>query len=365
MRSLCLLFTIWLLATTGTSHAGLNAMWRHSAQIQRDGFLTEAFPVEGLPVQMQVRQVPGDGNCLFHSISACLEHADTSSHPSLHLNDLLPKSAVLRKMAVDYLVADPDRVLYLEGGETVPVNELLTVVATQYNMTVDAYCKHMRLPAVWGGGPEIVALSNCLRRPIHVYELAAGAGRRFCFRRMACFGSPLFDGECEPIHILSADARFPNLAPGQQLANGNHFLCLFPCAPSDALSEACGPLRGGKVVPRRARRSGSGGGGWLGRVGERLRRSAFAGAWHPSGAWDSDDQHEEEGEGEGDVEGGLMDIEAADEALELLEIYGGQQDDHQAEGNGATVADSGGGGSDDADATSGGPDSVDPAAPAA
>eukprot|EP00968_Pinguiococcus_pyrenoidosus_P007673 scaffold520_cov224-Pinguiococcus_pyrenoidosus.AAC.8 len=29
----------------------------------------------------------------------------------------------------------------------------------------------------WGGGPEIVALSNALRRPIHVYELLSADSR--------------------------------------------------------------------------------------------------------------------------------------------------------------------------------------------
>lgn len=36
----------------------------------------------------------------------------------------------------------------------------------------------MRQSSVWGGGPEIVALSNALSRPIHVYELASNGVRR-------------------------------------------------------------------------------------------------------------------------------------------------------------------------------------------
>lgn len=43
-------------------------------------------------------QVPGDGNCLFHAISACLDHACNGTHPSLDLNELMPKSAALRKV---------------------------------------------------------------------------------------------------------------------------------------------------------------------------------------------------------------------------------------------------------------------------
>lgn len=43
-------------------------------------------------------QVPGDGNCLFHAISACLDYACNGTHPSLDLNELMPKSAGLRKV---------------------------------------------------------------------------------------------------------------------------------------------------------------------------------------------------------------------------------------------------------------------------
>lgn len=45
-----------------------------------------------------IEKVPGDGNCLFHAISACLDHADNGTHPSLDLNELMPKSATLRKV---------------------------------------------------------------------------------------------------------------------------------------------------------------------------------------------------------------------------------------------------------------------------
>ncbi|CAM9820540.1 unnamed protein product [Scytosiphon promiscuus] len=192
---------------------------------------------------MAVRQVPGDGNCLFHAISACLDHACNGTHPSLDLSELMPKSAALRKVAVDYLVDNLKKTLYLEKEESVPVYELLSVVAAQYNMTAEHYCEVMRQSSVWGGGPEIVALSNALCRPIHVYELASN-GVSFCFRRMACFGSPSFDDK-QAIHILSADSRFPNLKPGRQLANGNHFLALFPCAETVASPDAAAVGVGG------------------------------------------------------------------------------------------------------------------------
>ncbi len=49
----------------------------------------------------------------------------------------------------------------------------------------------------------------------------------FILKRMACFGSPRFDGK-KALHILSADSRFPDIQPGQQMAAGNHFLSVFP-----------------------------------------------------------------------------------------------------------------------------------------
>lgn len=135
----------------------------------------------------------------------------------------------------------------------------------------------------WGGGPELVALSNYLKRPIHVYELCDSWSKEeeeeeddeknsdndvesmdtledgeeqnkddnneeepledlsigdlksrikdyndnFRLKRMACFGSPKFDKK-QALHILSADSRFPDVKPGQQAAAGNHFLAIFP-----------------------------------------------------------------------------------------------------------------------------------------
>ncbi len=48
----------------------------------------------------------------------------------------------------------------------------------------------------------------------------------FRLRRMALFGSPKFDYR-EPLHILSADCRFPYLKPGEQASAGNHFMAMF------------------------------------------------------------------------------------------------------------------------------------------
>ena len=46
----------------------------------------------------------------------------------------------------------------------------MAAAAEQYSMTPQEYCSQMRNKGVWGGGPEILALVNRLRRPIHVFE---------------------------------------------------------------------------------------------------------------------------------------------------------------------------------------------------
>jgi OTU-like cysteine protease len=193
-------------------------------------------------VQVNIRQVPGDGNCLFHSISTCMAQVvnGTQLEYPTHLGWLYRHSASLRQQAVDCL-RQKRKTLYLQGREYLRANDLVEAAAAQYGITASQYCDLMQQDSYWGGGPEIVALSNVLKRPIHVYELAScsktgSSGSCFVLRRMACFGSPKFDKK-EPFHILSADSRFPDIAPGKQMASGNHFLAVFPVAEQQAALE--------------------------------------------------------------------------------------------------------------------------------
>ena len=249
--------------------------WNPSKRINDEGFVTSLYPLlpgtweddadltgkysgpksrQTLPHQYaQIRQVPGDGNCLFHALSTTLAYAVNGTHADLrNATWLYHHSAVLRGLAVECLRRKPRKWLCLQGEECLRAKDLVDAAASQYNMTGEQYCALMKKDSYWGGGPEIVALCNVLRRPIHVYELTEDllpqdasatssssddpspslVPRRrpppgFRLRRMACFGSPKFDRK-EPLHILSADSRFPDVAPGRQLASGNHFLAMFP-----------------------------------------------------------------------------------------------------------------------------------------
>ena len=212
-----------------------------------------------LNVPVACRQVPGDGNCLFHSIASCLYYAEYNNHLPMNsfecINSLRSKSLALRNAAVDILQNvqnNGHRRLFLQGEEYLEAQELLSAAAAQFDLENEEYCELMRKESYWGGGPEIVALCNYLQRPIHIYELIPTeevvtpsstppttttynneaynnikTSNQFTLRRMACFGSPKFDRK-EPLHILSADSRFPDVEPRRVRKIGNHFLALFP-----------------------------------------------------------------------------------------------------------------------------------------
>eukprot|EP00560_Eucampia_antarctica_P002539 CAMPEP_0197840812 /NCGR_PEP_ID=MMETSP1437-20131217/45823_1 /TAXON_ID=49252 ORGANISM="Eucampia antarctica, Strain CCMP1452" /NCGR_SAMPLE_ID=MMETSP1437 /ASSEMBLY_ACC=CAM_ASM_001096 /LENGTH=337 /DNA_ID=CAMNT_0043450477 /DNA_START=270 /DNA_END=1283 /DNA_ORIENTATION=- len=245
--------------TTASSSSGSEdnvPPWNPSDQIGKEGFLKHEYPrlpgewegeaniggryspksknyASAFAIPITVRQVPGDGNCLFHSLSTCLAHAINGTHRHMSsvqdLKDLQAYSSMLRKLAVRTL-ENGNKKLFLQGKEYLLARDLVEAAAAQYDMTGEQYCQLMKRDCYWGGGPEIVALCNVLQRPIHVYELVLSTHNQthFCLRRMACFGSPKFDSKGEPLCILSADSRFPDVTPGRQLASGNHFLALFP-----------------------------------------------------------------------------------------------------------------------------------------
>lgn len=297
--------------------------WTPSSQIDDDGFLKCHYTL--LPGEWEreaniggrhgpssrryktlhhtpvtIRQVPGDGNCLFHSIATCLALATNGTHVCMRdTSNLYAVSRMLRSAAVDCLAQNPHRRLFLQGGEYLRAGELVSAAAAQYDLTGEEYCVQMRRDAYWGGGPEIVALCNVLRRPIHVYELCSAAevhpdevgeqeggggsdgkaqqqlrgsansiittSETFRLRRMACFGSPRYDRR-EPLHILSADSRFPDIQPGKHQSTGNHFLAMFPDPHGEVASFVPKPARA------RVRGGGTGSGGdRLGWVGSRRR----------------------------------------------------------------------------------------------
>lgn len=250
--------------------------------------------IDNLNEPVIIRQVPGDGCCLFHAVAVSLNVIQERRHLRMDdvtsLRELKIMSRSLRHMAVRCLrscnndlrnndnsaISSSDdnkssvsiantnnkryRRLFIQGHETMATNQLLNDVSIQYGITPEEYCNLMEQDSYWGGGPEIVALCNVLERPIHVYELvpttkhhhhivdqkndnyigddddvSSGGvvvpdhllNKEFYLRRMATFGSPKYDSK-KPLHILSADSRFPDVSPNLLKANGNHFMAIFP-----------------------------------------------------------------------------------------------------------------------------------------
>jgi hypothetical protein len=298
--------------------------WNASPKINEQGYLCELFrriPGEwessaeaasisdrsqhnNLNTPVIIRQVPGDGCCLFHAVAISLNLIRDGIHLRMDtaesLRELKAMSRSLRHVAVDCLRSCgveqqrngksrrllprrkertfPHAVvnstittthhhirstkkyprLFIQGTESMPTAQLLSTAAAQYGITPEEYCDLMEQDSYWGGGPELVALCNVLKRPIHVFELvpwdavmnSGGDGdvttttstttspcavrvpdhlinQQFCLRRMATFGSPKYDSKM-PLHILSADSRFPDVNPESIFENGNHFMALFP-----------------------------------------------------------------------------------------------------------------------------------------
>lgn len=243
-----------------------------------DSAVVEGAPTETPPVPYDqpeyflVRQVPGDGSCLFHAIASWLSYLASGQHLSFEyccnysdyekvMNRSLCVSTVmngtkplaipatlksvslnvsntmcagiignstqcipstegswpllyelskqLRELSVSILQAN--QTLELEDYEVLNSSQLVEAVAEHYNVTPAEYCTSMLDPQTWGGGPEIVALSNHFQCPIFVYQLGTeGEGmfpmKQFCLELCARFGYPVF-ADKEPIHILCADGR--------------------------------------------------------------------------------------------------------------------------------------------------------------
>ena len=222
-------------ATTSSGTGALSTAAVSKTPVPHSNFVPHVYQMDEGHYFL-VRQVPGDGGCLFHALTVCLDYWHTTEHRDFDVQ-LHLVSNKLRRLAVLLLKRDNDT-LVMDNNEAITSKQLLAVVANHYKMTPQEYCTKMMLPETWGGGPEIVVISNHLKRPVHVYELSGhGIWNRnkddingsHKFKMCAKFGSPRFDKNAPPLNILCADGRFPNIKPGKHKKIGDHFLALFPC----------------------------------------------------------------------------------------------------------------------------------------
>lgn len=175
-------------------------------------FLKSKYQVQDeINSQFRIRQVPGDGGCLFHSISTWISVIKSQKHTDFdRKTEKMSKS--LRSLAVNVFKSN-ETVYISPSGEDDSLfsGSLLESVAEHHKVSPETYCRQMLHPGTWGGGPEIVALCNHLACPIHVYSLAhqvdeLTAEPRFCLKKAAEFGRPV-DVCKPPICLLCADGR--------------------------------------------------------------------------------------------------------------------------------------------------------------
>eukprot|EP00981_Chlorochromonas_danica_P007232 scaffold1618_cov158-Ochromonas_danica.AAC.16 len=102
---------------------------------------------------------PGDGSCLFHSISYGVSHSMECSHSA--------KS--LRQLVVKFINSNP--------STKICDTSLEDWVKWDSGCNVSEYCRRIASGA-WGGGIEMACLSIILHCNIHVYERAASGYRR-------------------------------------------------------------------------------------------------------------------------------------------------------------------------------------------
>ena len=190
-------------------------------------------------IPVRIRQVLGDGSCLFQAIAAGILFDVAipnlnASHDHNEDGRLAPPSNVevirysssLRALAVETLKdgMENNTSMIQQHGETTSVSWLINKAANQYGLTSNEYLSEMLKENVWGGGLEIVALANCLRRRIVVLETSHDHSdtNAIYLKEIARFGPHTISN---PIYILSANQRFP-----MELGNSknNHFLVVFP-----------------------------------------------------------------------------------------------------------------------------------------
>lgn len=197
---------------------------------------------DGGAIPVKIRKNVGYGSCLFHSIAASIltvrsvsdcNHDDDAEARPTHC-EVMDYSSVLRDLAVTTLAngIETNAQMVLLQNETISASSLVNEAAVQFGMSAVEYLSEMKRENVWGGGPEIVAISNSLNRQIVLLETMHGHDNYLHddnntthLKVRARLGPQT---TIRPIYILSTNQRFP-IHNGK--ASNNHFLAVIPsCA---------------------------------------------------------------------------------------------------------------------------------------
>lgn len=123
--------------------------------------------------QFTLRNVPGQGDCMFQAVALA-----SFASVGLGANDALLRAITKELRALTASVLEQrEGNLIIEGKRLAAAAGLLQSAAREEGLSTAAYLQSLRTEGVhgglYGGGPELTVLSNLLRRPISIYELAA------------------------------------------------------------------------------------------------------------------------------------------------------------------------------------------------
>ncbi|VEU43200.1 unnamed protein product [Pseudo-nitzschia multistriata] len=119
-----------------------------------------------------MRNVAGDGDCMFLAVALA-----SATSMGLGGSDKLLRAISIETRDIVAQVLSSTGKLYIGKDNIVDASRLLesaTMQEPSTNTTEDylaALRKEGRSGGLYGGGPELVALSNILRRPISTYEV--------------------------------------------------------------------------------------------------------------------------------------------------------------------------------------------------
>jgi len=158
-----------------------------------------------------LRNVPGNGDCVFHAVLSSVFISMGMLNPdSEFLNPMSSMAIEIRNVVANYL-SSPDGTLYVNDKprkRIVRCQDLLRTAAKGEGLTTEEYLCKLRLPGrqggLYGGGPELTVLSNILRRPISIYHLkqthSMDENNNSCeIQRMGVFGEGLFEDPAQTI----------------------------------------------------------------------------------------------------------------------------------------------------------------------
>ena len=136
------------------------------------GKKAESKPVVSpLPAGTRVVPQPGDGSCLFHSLSfgmrACGRGGESAN------------ADALRSAVAAFIEQNADAEL-----SSTPLRDW---IKWDSDMTVEGYCRRMRRAGEWGGAIEMAVASRLFNVDIHVYEKSKSSAQSVPFALISTF----------------------------------------------------------------------------------------------------------------------------------------------------------------------------------